>query len=226
MDPRRVARLLRRLRAERGWTQGELAHRLGISRQALFLLESGRGLPSLPLAFRIARLCERPLESIFGQGTVEAKEVSMFRRGFDPFFELDRIHRELDRMFSEAFRPVMRFGREFAGMEFPPVNIRETPREVVIEAQLPGVSAKDLQLSVTEDRISLRGERKEETKVEDKDFIRREYSFGSFAREVVLPTKVVAEEAEATLKNGVLTVRVPKKEPTEKGAREIKVKEE
>jgi len=149
----------------------------------------------------------------------------MFRHRFDPFSELDRLHKELDRMFQESFRPGTRPGRGF-GTEFPAVNVRETDQEVFIEAQLPGVSAKDLQINVTEESVSLKGERREESEVQEQDFVRREYTYGSFARELMLPAAVKSEEADASLKNGLLTIRVPKKVEKKPTGRELTVKEE
>jgi HSP20 family protein len=225
--PHHFGKLLRKIRGERGWTQEGMAKTLGITRQALFLLETGRGLPSLPLAIRIAQLCKRSLDDIvMGDRNEQRKEVNMNRGWFDPFSELDRLHRELDRMFDESFRPALPAGRDRMGVEFPAVNVRETDKEVIIEAQLPGVTSKDLQVNVTEDHFSLRGERKSETETKDENFIRREYSYGSFAREVALPTPVKVEEADASLKNGLLTIRVPKKVESKPTGRELKIKEE
>lgn len=148
------------------------------------------------------------------------------RDQFNPFSELERLHQELDRMFSASFRPFMRGGKEKPGMNAPAVNVRETDKEVIVEAQLPGVTAKDMQINVTENSVALRGERKAEVNVEDQGIVRREYSYGSFAREVALPTAVKAEEAEANLKNGLLTIRVPKKQETKPEGRELKIREE
>jgi HSP20 family protein len=204
-----------------------MARQLGISRQALFLLESGRGFPSLPLAIRIARLCNRSLDEMFYQNKGnQGKEVNMFRGRFDPFSELDRLHQELDRMFSSSFRPFMRGERGSADLANPAVNVKETDKEVMLEAQLPGMTAKDTQINVTENSITLRGERKSETEEKDENFIRREYSYGSFSREIPLPTAVKAEEAQASLKNGLLTIRVPKKVEAERKSRELKIREE
>ena len=148
------------------------------------------------------------------------------RRWFDPFSELDRLHQELDRMFSASFRPSMRGEQGQSGFTGPAVNVKQTEREVIVEAQLPGVTAKDTQINVTENSVTLRGERKSEAEEKDENFIRREYSYGSFAREVALPTAVKAEEAQASLKNGLLIIRVPKKEQTEAKGRELTIREE
>lgn len=226
MDRLRFARMLRRLREERGWTQEDMAAKLGISRQALFLLETGRGFPSMTLAFRIAKLVNLSLDAMFNHSeTEQRKEVSM-RRWFDPFFELERLHQEIDRIFSASFRPLMRGeGEKFAAFQ-PAVNVRDAGKEIILEATLPGATAKDIQINVTEDSVFLRGERKSETEEKGDNYLRREYSYGSFSREIALPTAVKAEEAQANLKNGLLTIRVPKKQETKQEGRELKIREE
>lgn len=149
------------------------------------------------------------------------------RQFFDPFSELDRLHREIDRMFQAAFRPSMLGRPDQGSMHFsvPAVNIRQTEKEIVIEAELPGVTAKDLQINLSENSLSLRGERKSESQKEEGDLLRQEVSYGSFSREITLPTAVKAEEAETSLKNGLLTIRVPKKEIKPAG-RELTIREE
>lgn len=151
----------------------------------------------------------------------------MMHRGFDPFAELDRLHQEIDRMFRGIFRPGLPVGSDTGRMNFtvPAVNIRQTEKDVIIEAELPGVTAKDLQINLSENTLSLRGERKSESQIEEGDVLRQEVIFGSFAREIVLPTAVKAEEAETSLKNGLLTIRVPKKEVAPKG-RKLTIREE
>lgn len=227
MRPIDFGRWLRSHREERGFTQEEMARQLNISRQALFMLESGRGLPSIPLACRIARWCNRPLDELFfNKDNEEKKEVGM-RPFFDPFSELDRLHREIDRMFQGAFRPALPGSSDQgkAGFSGPAVNIRQTEKDIVIEAELPGVTAKDLQINLTENTLLLRGERKSETKHEEGDVLRQEVSYGSFSREITLPIAVKAEEAETSLKNGLLTICVPKRATTPRG-RELTIREE
>jgi len=226
MHPHQFGKVLRRLREERGWTQEEMARSLGISRQALFLLETGRGFPSIRLAMRIAHLCRRSLDDMFAnQRQEERKEVNM-PGSFSPFSELDRLHQELDRMFRASFRPFMRGERGPAEFAQPAVNVKETEKEVIVEAQLPGATTKDTQINVSENSVSLSGERKSETEESGGNLVRREYSYGSFSREIALPTAVKAEEALASLKNGLLTIRVPKKEQTEAKGRELTIREE
>ena len=145
---------------------------------------------------------------------------------FSPFSELDRLHQELDRMFRASFRPFMRGERGPAEFAQPAVNVKETEKEVIVEAQLPGATAKDTQINVRENSVSLSGERKSETEERGENLVRREYSYGSFSREIALPTAVKAEEALASLKNGLLTIRVPKKEQTEAKGRELTIREE
>ena len=92
------------------------------------------------------------------------------------------------------------------------VEVSDTPEAVVVKAQIPGVSKDQLQLTITEDALTLKGEMKEEEKKEDKNYYRRELRYGAFTRTIPLPVAVQAEKATADLKNGVLAVTLPKRE--------------
>lgn len=124
----------------------------------------------------------------------------------DPF---EAFHREFEEMF-ETFR------REFEGMEpwqggtvgawAPKVNLRESETELMVEAELPGMEAKDLDVRLEKGLLVLSGERRNEKKEEKEGWQRYETSYGRFERAVALPEYVKTEEPKATLKNGVLTV--------------------
>jgi HSP20 family protein len=94
----------------------------------------------------------------------------------------------------------------------PSVEVADTKEAVVVKAQVPGVSQDQLQVSITNDMVTLKGEIKEEEKKEEKDYHRREIRYGSFARTIPLPVAVQSEKATAKLKDGVLEVTIPKSE--------------
>ncbi len=130
---------------------------------------------------------------------------------------------EMDRLFEDFghFWP----GRWFGEREWmPPVDVEETDKEVVVNAELPGVEAKDLDISIREDTLTLKGERQEEKEDKSKTYHRVERRYGSFERSIPLPCSVDADKADATYKDGMLRITLPKK-PEERG-KSVKVKVE
>lgn len=153
----------------------------------------------------------------------ESREVEPYRgRGFlGAFDEMDRLFdRFLGRPFGPSWLPRLRWPEEL-GVSFPDVDIFEDNNEVVLKAELPGVSKEDLEVDVTEDAVTISGEKKKEEKVEKKDYYRFERSFGSFSRSFSLPAGVQSSDAKASFKDGVLEIKVPKKEEARK--KKIKV---
>jgi len=129
---------------------------------------------------------------------------------WEPFGGLTTLRRDMDRLF-ERF-----LGREASpfGEVEPAIEVADTPEAVIVKAQVPGVSKEHLQVHVTENALTLKGEVKEDTTTEDKNYHRREFHYGAFSRTIALPTTVQAEKATAQLKDGVLEVMIPKREET------------
>jgi len=127
----------------------------------------------------------------------------------DPFEEVERMMKEFPGVFGER-----------AGFA-PSVDVYETKDAVHVDAQLAGVDPKDVEISIDNDILTLRGETKKQSEVDDKNFYRKEVRHGSFFRRVALPVPVVSEKAEATYAEGLLKVTVPKAEP--KKAKTIKI---
>jgi HSP20 family protein len=90
------------------------------------------------------------------------------------------------------------------------VDVYNTPSEIVIKTMVPGVKPDDLDVSITRDMVTIRGERADDRTVSDEDYVHRELYWGSFAREIVLPEEIDVDEAEATEKHGLLILRLPK----------------
>ena len=90
------------------------------------------------------------------------------------------------------------------------VDVFQTPTEVVIKSTIAGVKPDDIDIDINNDMITIRGERREDVEVEEDDYFYQECYWGSFSRSIILPVEVLAEEAKAALKNGVLTIRLPK----------------
>ena len=127
----------------------------------------------------------------------------------DPFRDLWTFRSAMDRLFDET---IGQAGSALGAFGPPAIDLYQTPDDVVIKASLPGVSAKDLNISVTGDILSLRGEAQEETETEGAQYHIKERRYGSFTRSIALPAAVVADKADAQFENGILTLRLPKAE--------------
>ncbi len=94
------------------------------------------------------------------------------------------------------------------------VDVYQDSDNVIIKAPIAGVKQEDLEISITDEVVTIRGERKEEKEVARENFFCQECYWGSFSRSYVLPVEVVSEKAQASLKNGILTLTIPKMEKT------------
>ena len=140
---------------------------------------------------------------------------------WDPFNEFGSLRRAMDRLF-EDFAPARGFrGAEESELTFP-IDVSDSDSEVTVKAVLPGIKPEDVDITVSEGVLTVRGEHREETKEEKENYYRREIRYGSFARSVPLPTRVNQEKAEADFKDGILTVHLPKAEDVR--PKSIKVK--
>ena len=141
---------------------------------------------------------------------------------YDPFRDLRTLQEEVNRLFStnlsRAFDDDQGIGR---GAWAPSVDIYENKDQIVLEAELPGMKQEDFDLSIENNVITLRGERKFEKTDEADNYHRVERSYGAFTRSFTLPQTVSAEGATAEYNNGVLRVTLPKREETK--ARRIQV---
>jgi len=126
-----------------------------------------------------------------------------------PFDELDRMRREMDRLTEGLSRGVI---REPAAGVFPLMNLTEDQNTYYVRAELPGIKADELDISVTGDTLSLSGERKIPAEDEKARYHRREREAGKFSRIITLPVNVNTAKAEAHCVDGILTVVLPKEE--------------
>jgi HSP20 family protein len=139
---------------------------------------------------------------------------------WEPSEGLTALRREMDRLFEDFFGG--RAGSLWERAGEPAVEMSDTKDAVVVKAQVPGMSKENVQVSMTEGALTLKGEMKEEEKKEDKNYHRREFRYGAFTRTIPLPMAVQADKATAQLKDGVLEITIPKSEQTK--VKEIPVK--
>lgn len=140
-----------------------------------------------------------------------------YREEGDPFMTL---HREMNRLFDDAFRSfeMSPFGR-MAG--WPHVEVVDTDKDVRISAELPGMDEKDVEVLMGDGILTIRGEKRSET--EDKDRAFSERTYGRFERRIPLAWDVEEDKVDASFKNGVLTVTMPKSAETKASVKRIAV---
>jgi HSP20 family protein len=151
------------------------------------------------------------------------KEVAMSNlTRWEPVREMMTLREAMDRLFDDAFtRPInLRDG----GWSAPAVDMYQTDDEVVVKVALPGFKADEVQINVTGDVLSLRGELKREQEDKDKAWHIREHRWSSFERSVALPTQVKPDGANADFENGILTISLPKAEEVKPKTISVKTK--
>jgi HSP20 family protein len=147
------------------------------------------------------------------------------REAESPFLALqDEMNRVFDRFF-HGFPAVGGEGGDWpAGGFSPRVDVSETDNDVRVTAELPGLDEKDIEVSITRDALTIRGEKKEEKESGKEGYFHTERYFGAFTRTIPLPREVVTDKAEATFRKGVLTVTLPKTEEVKSETRKVEVK--
>ena len=137
---------------------------------------------------------------------------------------LTALQREVNRLFDGFFGGdwlTARLGRP--GEWAPALDLAETDTSVVVKAEVPGMDAKELDITITGDVLTIRGGKKEEKEEKTKTFHRVERRSGSFSRSVQMPCAVDAARVEANYKDGILTIDLPKKEAAKRKAIQVKV---
>lgn len=155
--------------------------------------------------------------------TIEPAESPILR-------ELSTVRNRLRHLFDEPFAKLLpeRLGVENLENAFgwlPLVEASETPKEYLITAELPGLRLEDVTVEAEADMITIRGSKSEEKKTEERRMHLWERSYGSFQRTFTLPLPIIADDIHAEMKNGVLTVHVPKSPEAKSNARKIAVVE-
>jgi len=139
-----------------------------------------------------------------------------------PFREVARLRNEMDRLWDDYFGPGRRALQPLEEAWLPAVDVAESPDKITVKAEIPGMEAKDIEISMVGDTLTIKGEKKAEREEKEENYHMVERSYGSFSRAMKLPATVEADKVEATYKNGVLTVVLPKKEEVKPKAIEIK----
>ncbi len=150
------------------------------------------------------------------------------QRGLDEWHPFASLRREFDRMFDDLWRfPYLSSPSTTPALQTfgtPAVDIIEKPNEFRITAELPGMSDKDIDVKCADGVLTMRGEKKEEREEKDEDYFLSERRYGSFHRSFRLPESVDEDKIDATFKNGVLTITLPKRAESKKAEKKISIK--
>ena len=139
-----------------------------------------------------------------------------------PFREVSRLRREMDRLWDAFFGPGRRAFRPLEAEWAPAVDVSETADKVVVKAEGAGMDAQNIDISLSGDILTIKGEKKSEREEKKENYHLVERSHGSFSRSLRLPTAVEADKIEAAYKQGVLTITCPKKEKPKTNAIQTK----
>ncbi|MBX6321141.1 MAG: Hsp20/alpha crystallin family protein [Rhodospirillaceae bacterium] len=158
------------------------------------------------------------------------KATPVARREWEPF---ESLRREVDRLFDDftrgfpfggSFFDIEPFWRRTAGWgAMPAMDVVDKGKAYEITAELPGLDENDVEIKLSDDTLTIQGEKKEETEEKKKDYYLAERRYGSFQRSFRLPASVDADRIEASFRKGVLTVTLPKKPEAVKAEKKIPV---
>ena len=177
---------------------------------------------------------ERTIERNKPEAGIARREQSVNLRTVSPFSIMRRFSEEMDRLFGDfGFEGSLAsgFGREFGrladlegSMWSPQVEAFERNGKLIVRADLPGLTKDDINVDITNDAIKIRGERRQEKEENEEGYYRSERSYGSFYREIPLPSGVHSEAANASFRDGVLEITMPAP-ARQTGSRRIEISE-
>jgi len=152
-----------------------------------------------------------------------ARELTVWRpfRELTPFRDFERMRSEMDRLWSSFFERGTLRGEE-GGEWLPSLDVAETKNEIVVKAEVPGLEAKDIDISLSEGLLIIKGEKKQEREEKEENYHLVERSYGTFTRSIRIPNEVQSDKINASYKNGVLKIVLPKSEEAKK--KEVKIK--
>jgi HSP20 family protein len=168
------------------------------------------------------------------EGTVPVRRADSPSKHNDNTYEnpVVNFHREVDRLFENTFRDlglsalrndlVSPLGT--AGFLKPRVDVGASEKNYTITVEIPGVSEKDIRLEISNNTMTIKGEKKQEKEEKEKNYYRIERSYGSFQRVLSLPDDANQDEITAAFKNGVLTINMPKRTLPGREAKQIEIK--
>lgn len=151
----------------------------------------------------------------------EERPFESFRR------DIETLHREMDRLFEVMWREgagTSRLPEWTRGELAPQLDVNEDDKAFHVKIDLPGMDQKDVDITMSDRTLTIRGERKEDKETKEKEYYRRERAYGAFRRTIEIPAAVDATKIEAKFSNGVLTIELPKTKEAQEKVKHIEVK--
>ncbi len=141
------------------------------------------------------------------------------------------LQRDVNRVFDDFFRTfetglLSPFGEISESMFHPRLEVKENPDDLRISVELPGIDEKDIDLSITNDALTISGEKREEKEENTQGYYRMERTYGSFHRRVPIPCQIDKDKVEATFKKGVLNIVLPKTDEAKQQIKKISIKKD
>ena len=141
---------------------------------------------------------------------------------YDPFGVMVTLRHAMDRLFEDSYVSPLTWRTLDGEMLSPALDVHQTSDDIIVQAALPGLKADDVDITITGQTLTIRGEFKADEKVSRDQYLYRERRYGSFNRQLQLPVRVQGDAATATFEDGLLTLRIPKVEEVK--PRQIQVK--
>lgn len=143
---------------------------------------------------------------------------------WDPFRELMGMRQAMDRLLEGGFPRPSRAIVPFGEWAQPSLDVYQTPKEVIVKASLPGIKPEDVEVTITDDTLTIKGETKAEKKVDEEDYLCRECHYGSYFRSIALPHALKTDNVKADFEDGVLILTIPREEEIKPRKIEVKAK--
>jgi HSP20 family protein len=153
------------------------------------------------------------------------QEMTRWSSEVPAFRGLESLRRDMNRMFDEFFRGDILADESFFGRDWtPPVDVVENDNAFILKAELPGMNKDDVKITLENNLLTIRGEKKNETEKKEGNFHRVERSYGMFERSFTIPGTITASEIDAQYKDGILTLTLPKAAEAKPKLIDVKVK--
>ncbi|MDD8017466.1 MAG: Hsp20/alpha crystallin family protein [Bacteroidota bacterium] len=152
-------------------------------------------------------------------------EITRWSGEFPAFCGIELLRRDVNRMFDEFFRGDVLADESFLGHDWSPaVDVVENDEAYVLKAEIPGMNKDDVKITLENNVLTIRGEKKNENEKEEGNFHRVERSYGMFERSFTIPGSIKVNDIDAQYNNGILTMTLPKAEESKPKMIEVKVK--
>ena len=143
---------------------------------------------------------------------------------WDPFREMMSLRQAMDRLVEDSFVSPSGALRLLGEETFPAIDVYQKPEELVVKASLPGLKPEEVDITISGDTLTIKGETRATEEVKREDYMYQEHRYGAFTRSLLLPPDLRTDKAEASFDNGMLTLTVPRAEEVKPKTIKVKTK--